>query len=77
MDFPRIDYKGYTILARPECGTDGRWFCGYEILKGDDRVSVRNNIVPSFLYADAACADSIEHAKLEIDSRAPGSGTLH
>jgi hypothetical protein len=77
MDFPRLEYKGYTILAKPNCGTDGKWFGGYEILKNGEPVSVRSNIFPSFFYVEAACADSMEHAKLEIDNRVSESSDSH
>jgi hypothetical protein len=77
MEFPRVEYKGYTIMARPVCGTDGKWFGGYEILKDSQPVSRRENILPSFLYVEGACTDSIEHAKLEIDNRVSEPPDLH
>lgn len=77
MEFPRVEYKGYTIVARPVCGTDGKWFGGYEILKGDQTVSRREYVLPSFFYVDGACTDSIEHAKLEIDNRVSESQDSH
>jgi hypothetical protein len=73
MDNLDVEYRGYTIVPKPEGGTDGTWFGGYEILKDGALVSSRSGIAPPFLYQEAACNDSIEHAKLEIDSRIPES----
>jgi len=77
MEFPQVEYKGHMIVARPVCGTDGKWFGGYEILKGGQLVSRREHIVPSSFYVDGACTDSIEYAKLEIDNRVLEPPHLH
>lgn len=68
MQAQRIEYKGYLIqpLASPE--DVGRHYGAYEITKDGKMVSARANIFPGFVYRDAALADSIEHAKLEIDN---------
>jgi hypothetical protein len=69
MDNPSVEYRGYTIVPKPESGTDGVWFGGYEIQKDGVPISSRSGLAPPFLYREAASNDSIEHAKLEIDSR--------
>jgi hypothetical protein len=68
MDNKRVEYKGYVILPKLSGGGGGRWYGGYEISKGGTTIRARENIFPGFFYSDAACGDSIEHAKSEIDN---------
>ena len=65
----QIEYKGYVIQPLPSGEEDGWYFGGYEISKDGRTVAVRRNIFPGFCYFNAALVDSIEHAKLEIESR--------
>jgi hypothetical protein len=69
MEHQRVDYKGHVILPMPVCEKEGMCYGGYEISKDGTVISVRKNIFPGFFYLDAAVEDSVEHAKLEIDSR--------
>jgi hypothetical protein len=63
-----MDYKGYQIVPKPACEADGMWIGGYDILKDGRTVRSRPNIFPRTLYFKAACTDSIEHAKIEIEN---------
>jgi hypothetical protein len=67
-----VEYKGYQIVPRPTCGSDAMWFGGYDIAKDGHTIRSRANIFPGSLYFKAACVDSIEHARMEIDNLAPG-----
>ncbi|MDB5764434.1 MAG: fructosamine kinase family protein [Herminiimonas sp.] len=75
MDHQRVDYKGHVILPMPACEKEGRCYGGYEISKDGEVISVRKNIFPGFFYLDAAVEDSVEHAKLEIDSLVAAKGS--
>lgn len=68
-----MDYKGYKIVPKPVSDAEGMWIGGYEIWKDGRTVSSRPNIFPRTLYFKAACADSIEHAKIEIENLASGT----
>lgn len=68
MDTQHVAYKDYTIYPMPSCGTESRWYGGYEISKNGAVIRTRKNIFPGFLYFSAARDDSIETAKLEIDN---------
>jgi len=70
-----MDYKGYHVVVKPSSQGDGFWLGGYEILRNGQMVRNRTNVFPGFLYFEAACTDSIEHAKIEIDNlrAVPGS----
>jgi hypothetical protein len=68
-----MDYKGYQIVPKPVSDAEGMWIGGYEILKDGRTVSSRPNIFPRTLYFKAACADSIEHAKIEIENLVAGT----
>jgi hypothetical protein len=70
MQAQRIAYKGYQIQPITTAEDVGRYYGAYEISKDGRVVSARSNIFPGFFYRDAAVADSIEHAKLEIDNLA-------
>jgi hypothetical protein len=72
-----MDYKGYQILPKPVCEGDGLWFGGYDILKNGHTVRSRTNIFPSTFYFNAACADSIEHAKIEIENLVAGASSVN
>jgi hypothetical protein len=64
-----MDYKSYRIVPKPTAsGTDEIWFGGYEISKDGRTISSRTHIYPGFPYFKAACIDSIEHAKIEVDN---------
>jgi hypothetical protein len=63
-----VDYKGYQIVPQPTCDFDGLWFSGYEILKNGMTIRQRMNIYPTTFYFQAACAESIGHAKIEIEN---------
>jgi hypothetical protein len=68
-----MDYKGYQILPKPT-EHDGLWSGGYDILKDGRTISSRTNVYPSTFYFKAACTDSIEHAKMEIENLIAVSG---
>jgi hypothetical protein len=63
-----VEYKGYTIFPVPSRGADGKWYSGYRLDKGGAAFNARDNIFPGFLYYESACADSVEHAKIQIDA---------
>jgi hypothetical protein len=63
-----IEYRGYTIRPRPVTDNGELWFGGYEIRKNGEVVRERSNIFPGFFHFGAACSDSIEHAKIEIEN---------
>lgn len=63
-----VDYKGYQIVPHPTSDSDGLWFSGYEILKNGLTIRQRLNIFPATFYFQAACAESIGHAKIEIEN---------
>jgi hypothetical protein len=54
----------------PAMGAGERYYGGYEIARNGATIRARKNLFPGFFYFDAARNDSIEHAKLEIDSLA-------
>ncbi|WP_147375774.1 hypothetical protein [Noviherbaspirillum cavernae] len=67
-----MNYRGYQIVAKPICpgGSGSMWYGGYDILKDGKTVASRTNIFPATLYFRAACSDSIETAKTEVDNLA-------
>lgn len=71
-----MEYKGYQIVPKPTCEGDGTWIGGYDILKDGRIVSSRRNIFPRTRYFKAACADSIEHAKIEIENLVAGTSSV-
>jgi hypothetical protein len=76
MDTLPVSYKGYTIIPMPSADTGQLWFGGYEIRKGDTRISMRQGLHPGVFYSDAACIESIERAKIEIDNLAGAGDTV-
>jgi hypothetical protein len=70
MDTEDLEYKGFTIFPMPAMGAGERYYGGYEIARNGTTIRARKNLFPGFFYFDAARNDSIEHAKLEIDSLA-------
>ncbi|MDB5838578.1 MAG: fructosamine kinase family protein [Herminiimonas sp.] len=73
---PQVEFQGYLIVTKPD-ESGGKWYGGYELVKDGSVVRSRNHIYPGFFYFDAACEDSIEHAKLEIENLGGGSDELH
>lgn len=67
-----MEYRGYRILPQPCREGDGFWFGGYEIRKDGKTIVRRTNVFPGTFYFKAACTDSIEHAKIEIENLTPG-----
>lgn len=68
MDHQIMNYKGYQVLPRPTASGDGDlYFGGYEIVKDGRSISCRTRLYPGVHYLSAACAASLEHAKIEID----------
>jgi hypothetical protein len=69
MNSQIMNYKGYQVLPRPtSAGDDDLFFGGYEIVKDGRTVSCRTKLYPGVHYLSAACAASLEHAKIEIDN---------
>jgi len=68
MEPGRVEYKGYVIQPLLVSEIEGRYESGYEISKHGKVVRIREHIFPGSFYRSAALTNSIEHAKLEIDS---------
>ncbi|TFW09831.1 hypothetical protein E4K72_03985 [Oxalobacteraceae bacterium OM1] len=60
-------YRGYIILPTPQRERNGEYSGGYAILKAGTVVRIRERVFPARLYLRAAIAESVQHAKLEID----------
>jgi hypothetical protein len=71
-----MEYKGYQVVLKPSCPSGSMWYGGYDILKDGRMIASRANIYPGFFYFKAACTDSIEHAKIEIDNLASGTSNI-
>lgn len=68
MESQQVEYRGYVIQPLLVFETEGRYSGGYEISRYGKLVRIRENIFPGSFYRSAALTNSIEHAKLEIDS---------
>lgn len=68
MDQLRIPYKGCVIRPMPMPESEGWYYGGYEISKDGKVIRTRQNVFPGSYYHNAAVAQSIEHAKLEVDN---------
>jgi hypothetical protein len=76
MEAHQLEYRGYVIHPLLVSETEGRYESGYEISKHGKVVRTRANVFPGSFYRSAALTNSIEHAKLEIDSLVTAYGDL-